>query len=545
MAKLLNIEIGVSQIRVAVVNQSGKVKKITNVFRFQTPQGAVEDGSIRDTQSVSERLKEELAVHNLTAVKKVIFTVFSSRIATREVSVPFTKEKQIQSMVEANAMDYFPIDITKYILTYQVLGAEEKDGVKQHRLSVYASPKSISASYVETAQMAGLTIEMIDYLGNSIYQAGKEIDQQGVHMAVKIEENTTLITILRDGELSLQRNLNYGIGTAVDVVQMYPVFGTDLSYEEAYEVLREQNCIRGELDYPAEYRETEDQDEGIYEARREVTESLRYLCGNISRIMDYYISRHADTEFDTIVIAGMGAECKGLTNLLSHELGQIVENAQAPQSTGYRSDMSEDGSSAALYLAVIGCMYHPINLMEPTEKSRKKKKQEESLKGAYVVLATAVGASLLLAAAAGGIHGYQYLTKKSLESKIEKLKPMEDLYRTYSDAKKQYADFIAMYQYTETPNEKLKEFFEEMESKLPSSMTVSSFQSTGEGVDMTLSVNGKAEAAKVLISLEEFESLAEVTSTGLSTEESGQITFSLHAVYADPAVSLPDSQTLN
>ena len=59
-----------------------------------------------------------------------------------------------------------------------------------------------------------------------------------------------------------------------------------------------------------------------------MTESLRYLIGNISRIMDYYISRHTDTNFDSIVCCGLGARVKGLMLLLTNELGQQVDVLQ-------------------------------------------------------------------------------------------------------------------------------------------------------------------------------------------------------------------------
>ena len=44
--------------------------------------------------------------------------------------------------------------------------------------------------------------------------------------------------------------------------------------------------------------------------------------------MDYYISRHTDTNFDSIVCCGLGARVKGLMLLLTNELGQQVDVLQ-------------------------------------------------------------------------------------------------------------------------------------------------------------------------------------------------------------------------
>ena len=549
MAKCLYIELGMTQIRVAVAVQNKKSTKVTETFWIPAPQGAVEDGVIRDTKSVGERIKEVLVERDLAKVNKAVFTVFSSRIATRTVSVPFVKVKQIQVMVETNATDYFPIDMTQYSVSYQILGTEEKEGVKNYRLMVYATPKLLTTSFMEVAAAAGLIIDKIDYMGNSVYQAFREERQSGVHMIMKVEENSTLITVIQDGELELQRSLNYGIDQAIEAVQNSPVFGTDLGYLDAYDILKERQCIKGnqeDVNTLSEEKENLEEQPIVEEspemqaAVQEVTDSLHYLSGNILRIVDYYISRHADREFESIAIAGMGAECKGLQEWLGSEIGMEVAVAAPENNCGFTKEMSDDGSTSGYYLAVLGSMINPVNLAESAKRTEKKKvgskpQQEQTLKGAFVVLGVAVCASLVLVAVAGGIRGYEYFTKKSLESKIEKLKPMEDLYNQYLDAKNQYSSFISMYEITETPNEQLVSFFEELEAKMPTSINISTFSSTGTGIDMALSVGSKADATQVLMQLRKFESLTNVYSPGLSVTEGGTIEMNVTANYAEPA----------
>ena len=52
MAKILSIEAEASQIRVAEVEVRGKKGRIYNCFCIPAPQGAVEDGQIRDTKTL-------------------------------------------------------------------------------------------------------------------------------------------------------------------------------------------------------------------------------------------------------------------------------------------------------------------------------------------------------------------------------------------------------------------------------------------------------------------------------------------------------------
>ena len=125
MARILSIEAEASQIRVAEVEVRGKKGKIHNCFCIPAPQGAVEDGQIRDTKTLGENLKAELSQRKIRT-KKVYFATGSTRIASREVRIPFVKANRIQSIIEANATDYFPIDVSKYVLSYSVIDVESQ-----------------------------------------------------------------------------------------------------------------------------------------------------------------------------------------------------------------------------------------------------------------------------------------------------------------------------------------------------------------------------------------------------------------------------------
>ena len=144
------------------------------------------------------------------------------------------KENRIQSIVEANATDYFPIDVSKYVLSYSVVDVESqksedgKEETKQYHLMVYAAPKAISAAYSEFAENAGLTMTGITYTGDSIYHSVKDAYAKGTHILVKVEYTGTSITVIRDGELTLQRNINYGVDSAAETVRAFPEFGDRL-----------------------------------------------------------------------------------------------------------------------------------------------------------------------------------------------------------------------------------------------------------------------------------------------------------------------------
>lgn len=537
MARFLSIEAESTQIRVGEVEISGRKGRMLQCFCVPVPQGSVEDGQIRDTKGLGELLRQQLNERGIRT-KKAWFVTGSTRIASREVQIPLVKKSRIQSIIEANATDYFPIDVTKYVMSYIILGitgekgkkgeeAEQKkaaDQERQYRLMVYASPKAISTAYYEFAQSAGLNLAGITYTGNTVYQTVQEEYTSGAHILIKVELENTGISIIRDGKLSFQRNINYGMESAVETIRSFPQFGDRLEVQDALQLLSEKKWIYPSLD--GQIREEPDT------VKSEVTESLRYLVGNISRIMDYYISRNGDVNFESIVLCGMGGQVQGLAELLTQELGQKVE--LLTKITRYSVPDTNKHEGLFLYIAVMDPVKSGLNLMEKT--GRKQKEVKETLSGAWLVFGVGALAAVALAVAGVGARIYQTHEQERLNQRIAEEQSIEDVYAAYNNAKSQYDNFQSMYAYTNTPNEGLEAFIQEMEEKMPSSITVETFSSTGSQVSFSMRVASKSEAANTLIQLRTFDSLSSVTTTGIDEGEDGTVTMSVTCTYRNPAL---------
>ena len=537
MARFLSIEAESTQIRVGEVEISGRKGRMLQCFCVPVPQGSVEDGQIRDTKGLGELLRQQLNERGIRT-RKAWFVTGSTRIASREVQIPLVKKSRIQSIIEANATDYFPIDVTKYVMSYIILGitgekgkkgeeAEQKkaaDQERQYRLMVYASPKAISTAYYEFAQSAGLTLSGITFTGNTMYQTVQEEYTSGAHILIKVELENTGISIIRDGKLSFQRNINYGIESAVETIRSFPQFGDRLEVQDALQLLSEKKWIYPSLD--GQIGEEPDT------VKSEVTESLRYLVGNISRIMDYYISRNGDVNFESIVLCGMGGQVQGLTELLTQELGQKVE--LLTKIVRYSVPDTNKNEGLFLYIAVMDPVKSGLNLMEKT--GRKQKEVKETLSGAWVVFGVGALAAVALAVAGVGARIYQTHEQERLNQRIAEEQSIEDVYAAYNNAKSQYDNFQSMYAYTNTPNEGLEAFIQEMEEKMPSSITVETFSSTGSQVSFSMRVASKSEAANTLIQLRTFDSLSSVTTTGIDEGEDGTVTMSVTCTYRNPAL---------
>ena len=182
-----------------------------------------------------------------------------------------------------------------------------------------------------------------------------------------------------------------------------------------------------------------------------------------------------------------------------------------------------------------------VNLMEE-KSSGKKNNEQESLRGAVVVFVIGAVAGLALTGAgfANRIHqqkNYEYLNRRVTEESY-----VEDIYNTYTAAKSEYKKYKKIYELTNTPNEKLKSFLEEMEQKMPSDITIENFSSTGTEVSFSMRVTGKPEAADTLMQLRTFESLATVTTTGIDQSDDGTVTMTVTCTYEKPAAADENSE---
>ena len=162
--KVISIEMGFSITKVCELDYLTQNPKVYNSFVLETPQGVLaEDGTVNCTEEFILEFKKNLEEKGMRS-KQVVFSVSSSKIASREVKLPFVKENRIPMLIRANAGEYFPIDLTAYELAHLVLGVDGEEDNKQYRLMVLAAPKELLDSYRTMAKKLNLEAIAMDYV---------------------------------------------------------------------------------------------------------------------------------------------------------------------------------------------------------------------------------------------------------------------------------------------------------------------------------------------------------------------------------------------
>ena len=361
MAKVLCAEIGHSVMKICEMEYKAKNPKVYRCFEISIPEGACVDGYFNPDRlgKLVTTVKKGLAKHKVRT-KKIIFTVFSGKIINREVLLPAVRVNAIDSVIQANLSDYFPVDMSDYRVTYTLTDTIEKGkDAGKHKVLIMAAENSLVQQYREFAHSVGLNLINLCYGGDSIYQAVKRDTSEECRAIVKVEEQYTIISIVKEGKLLLQRSINYGIGEAVSEILNQSCFDV-LSYEKALALSQEQNCI---------YRLNDDEP-NLAEGKRAVEGLLKSLAGSIARIIDYFNS-HADGKVvQDIVLAGSGARIIGLAGLISEETDRECDILK--EIYFVRHHFGENVLSA--YVSCVGAGLSTVALPMMKERKRRRKR---------------------------------------------------------------------------------------------------------------------------------------------------------------------------
>lgn len=517
MAKVVSIEVGYSFIKLCEIDYKAKTPRVYRFAMVPTPLNVIEDGYLKESAGLRAAIKEAL-YRNKIKTKRAVFTVASSKIINREITLPPVKPNMMESMIKANLKDYFPIDLTDHEISHVVLETfKDGDNAGKSRVLLVAAEKALIASYEALAQSCGLTLVDMDYVGNSIYQAVKKEASKTPSMILKIEESQTIITVVKNNNMMLQRSVNYGVEDAIHEVAANPAFDV-IEDSDAWQLIKRRSCIKVTLDNDTNVIEPDleqDDDMEIAQARINVTRTLAPLINSVSRVVDFYNSRNPE-HIEQAYLMGMGGDMSGLSKLLTNELGIKTNVFRKLEGIVWHPNMGE--GELFNYVACIGATMAPLSLIS-SEKQQKLKKESNNNS-----LAVLLGVFFVVASAALAANGYMTYNEAAEEQKrLQGLEstylPAEQIYQRYVSMTTLYGDVLLGHLKTNNPNDNILNFLGELEEKLPTDVHVIEFSSNDDQAALRMRVADKDTAAGVIQQLREFSSLRAVTVSSIQEME--------------------------
>ena len=486
MGNILSILIENSDMRICEIAKSGAAITVKNAFQVELPSGTVDDGVIVDVEAVAKVLYAALKNNNIKR-GKIAFVITSRKIANKEVTLPYVKsEAKIEEMIKANIEDYFPMNnLEDYIIRHMVLETVENAEGKNNNILVTAVQKQMVEEYYRLASMLKMPVETVDYYNNSLYQLLRKQLTQGVVLAIQMDENATMVSIMRDKVQLFKRSIPYGKQTIIRNLAEFK----SIDEEEAEAILSDPRKLGQELT-PEEYSEV-----------------IRDFSSSVTRMAEFHTSRNPGTVIEQIRLMGTGINLIGFTEILGKELG--LEVVTIKELNGVKiAKKNLHGLNYELladYLPLLGSMMQSLNL-----KAGEEKKGTESYTVFYVILILSAVSVLSASGFFFYIYHVQKGVKANLEQEIANLSQVEETYSDYLDNQQKYELLKQYYDGTVNNSEQLYQLILDLEQVMPKSVGINTFTITNGEISMTCMASGKEAVADFVIELKKIPYVSDV-----------------------------------
>lgn len=525
--KVLTVEITNESITIIEVTPSIKKQTIVhNALMLETPEDAYEDGNLRDVDRIASVIREQLDANGITN-KNVIFVLSSSKVVNREVLIPEVKENKVKGIVNANASEYFPVNIEDYVVSHSIIEhVVDAEKNKQLKLMVVAAPISMVKGYYDLGTALGMTVQSIDYVGNAMLQLIKtQTSATMTTMVIQLGNESTILNIIKGDTLLLQRTVPYG--TNAVVTEVMDEKGVDAT--TAMALLQNERLITVDFDDNA------------------ATGAFRYLINNIGRVIDYYTTKNPDKPIDDVYLVGDGALIRGVDGLFKIQLNIQTKVMDSLYNVKFDEKIDQKVFSPVYLIAAIGAAFAPMGFQPVEVKVKASSGDMDYMKVGIAFLVI----GLLVAGGSIGVttvlKNNEVAKRDSLNAQIAAIADIDQIISEHDAVMAQYNDINLMYDQTRTLNENFIMLFEELENNLPKDVVINSFSSSDGGVSMGGISTSYDAIAKFVIQLKQIPCISNafVPDIAENSSESGEISYAFTVSASFVSMVEEDAATLD
>ena len=502
---------------------------IYGCVRIPTPEQAFVDGMLVDIVEIAKRIKtacQEKGIHT----KDIMFSIASSKIASRETTIPAVNKTKVSQLVMSQVPDLFPVDSASYLFSYLLQGKprQDKDATQVQDVRIFAIPTEIVDCYYTLANTMGMHVVALEADGNSIFEIMRRQVKDGVIMAVQLNRESTLINIMTGEKLLLQRSVPYGINAFAEVVTHEPAFQVR-NIEEAYHLLNTKRILMGRLN-------ADNADDDFSRRKRiEVTDNGEYMISNIARVVEYYNTKFKDQPITEVICAGIGCGVVGIHELIENEVGIPVTKPE--QLEGIRFNRKKTMDAALLqYINCFGAVFNPVRFI-PVELAKK-----EAKKGALTGAALIFLCMFLLSGVLAGLSVFQIMMASDerdlAKAKYDSLLPVQSEFNELKQIMLDYSLYGAVKKGIDSRGNHFRELLDKISSLCPKSFKIQSIVADESKVTISaVSADRLSSLSKLQMQLSKIDVIGDVKINQISESREAltkkrQYVYTLEFTYA-------------
>src|SRR5438093_2527285 len=311
MAKVrVGLDIGSTAVRAAEMT-AGDVPTVVRAAQVPLPEGAVENGEVRQPEAVAEALRELWSRGGFKS-KQVFLGVGNQRVVVREVSLPYLPPKELRDALGFQVQEFIPMPVDEAQLDFDMLGEFEQEGRRMVRILLVAAQKGMVNAVVDAATAAKLDLLGLDLNPFALVRAvgtgdvGMDLEETGDEAVIDIGAHVT--------------NICVHARQIVRFVRILPSGGRDVTLAVARGLGVEDDVAerpkRGEAvgGGPA-----------LEDVRRVAMSRAASFVDEIRSSLEFYSAQAQGARIGRVLITGGGSKLEGFLDLLRERIPVTVE----------------------------------------------------------------------------------------------------------------------------------------------------------------------------------------------------------------------------
>jgi type IV pilus assembly protein PilM len=303
---LVGLDIGSKAIKLCEVFETRQNGFELNKFgMIDIPNGAIEDGVIKDSETVSQTIRELFKAQKIRE-KNVAVSIGGYSVIVKKIQVQSMTDAELHETIHFEAEQYIPFDINDVNLDFQILGESPLVANKLDVILV-AAKKELVDEYVNLIELSGLRPCVVDidaFALQNIYEVNYDTKEEVVAL-IDIGAGKTSLNIVRENATLFMRDVSLGCSQINHKISEKVA----CSLEEAEEIKITGKSVKIT---PPEIADI-------------VSSVIGDWCLEIRRAIDFFYSTYPDDQISKILISGGGANITEFRHTLASETASEVE----------------------------------------------------------------------------------------------------------------------------------------------------------------------------------------------------------------------------
>ena len=317
--KHLGIDIGNHTIKILELSTTAKGVDLVHHAVAPTPPGGFQ------VSVLAAQLKEMLQQHRIKT-KQAVASLAGEGIATRRLTVTNIPEEEIQEAIRRQAEELFPFSLGDAMLAFQILDREDSGAQKKYEVLVAAATRETVVEHMAVLREAGLEPVGLMAEPHAVEQLWRSAslgeDEEGSIAVLDLGAHKTNIHIFEGGRLRFSRYVSTsGDAFTMALTGMIRAGERDIELNTAQaEKLKREHGISSVKD-----RGKTGEGIPLSQLAVRIRPVLEKLETEISRSRDYYSFQFQGGTITRLLLAGGGAQLKGIETFFTDRFDVRVE----------------------------------------------------------------------------------------------------------------------------------------------------------------------------------------------------------------------------